>query len=145
MTTISHDNFVGIYDGVFTDEFCDNLIAHYEWCKTNNRTYGRPESEIYKKDESANLDPLTFGEISFARENAMNFLDEFNDKFWNVCYKDYLSQYSVLSEYTQHSIFTYKIQRTEPTGGYHIWHCEDSTAAFSKRVGVYILYLNDVE
>jgi hypothetical protein len=145
MTTISHDNFVGIYDGFFTDEFCDNLIAHYEWCKTNNKTYGRSEAESLKKDESLNVNPSNLNEIAFVRENAMEYLEEFNDKFWNVCYKDYISQYSVLAEYTQHSIYTYKVQRTDPAGGYHIWHCEDGSTAFSRRVGVYILYLNDVE
>jgi len=145
MTTIAHDNFVGIYDGFFSDEFCDNLIAHFEWCRTNNKTYGRPDIESYKKDDSLNVNPTNLNEIAFVRENAMEYLEEFNDKFWNVCYKDYLTQYSVLGEYTQHSIFTYKLQRTDPAGGYHLWHCEDGSMAFSRRCGVYILYLNDVE
>jgi hypothetical protein len=29
-------------------------------------------------------------------------------------------------------------------GGYHIWHSEDGDKNFAFRVGVYILYLNDV-
>ena len=43
------------------------------------------------------------------------------------------------------TIYSYKIQRTDPTGGYHVWHSEDGGKHFALRVGVYLLYLNDVE
>jgi len=142
---MSIDNFIGIYDGVFSDKFCDDLVAHYEWCKANNKTYGRDCVESLKKDDALNINPTNFNEIAFTQENAGGYLSEFNDKFWNVCYKEYLNQYSVLASYANHTIYTYKIQRTDPAGGYHIWHCEDMTTAFSRRIGVYILYLNDVE
>jgi len=145
MTKITHDNFVGIYDGFFSEEFCDNLIEHFEWCDKNNKTYARGESENRKKDQSICLNPTKFQEIEFMSENIKGFVDEFNDKFWNVCYKDYLEQYSSLADYEKHTIYSYKIQKTEPAGGYHIWHCEDGAINFSRRVGVYILYLNDVE
>lgn len=141
---VVHDGFVGIYDGFFSDAFCDNLISYFDWCRTNNRTFQRPEAERVKKDDSTALNPVNLEEIKFAAENLGQFIQEFNSVFWDTCYKDYLEQYSVLANYERHMIYTYKVQKTSPGGGYHIWHAEDGELCHSRRVGVYILYLNDV-
>lgn len=141
----TYENFVGIYDGYFSDQFCDNLIEHFHWCQKNNRAYKRPEDEKFKKDDAANLEPNVIEEINFMFPQVQGYIQEFNDKFWNECYADYLSKYSTLKDYDQHTIYTYKVQKTEPSGGYHVWHSEDGTMQFSRRIGVYILYLNDVE
>lgn len=141
----NYDTFIGIYDGVFSDKFCDDLIAYYQWCRKNNRTFDRPENEMVKKDNSCTLNPSTVEEINFDHPNIQNFVGEFNSAFWDVCYTDYRKHFSVLDQYDRHTIYSYKIQCTQPGGGYHIWHCEDGAINFSRRVGVYILYLNDVE
>jgi len=145
MSTISYDKFIGVYTDFFSEKFCDELIAHYEWCRLNNKTYVRGDSEIYKKDEAHNLNPLNFDEIAFTYDNASGYIAEFNNIFWNVCYKDYRKQYSVMDTYRAHTIYTYKVQKTEPAGGYHLWHFENESPEYSRRIGVYILYLNDVE
>jgi hypothetical protein len=143
--TMQYDNFIGIYDNAFSDKQCDDLIQHFEWCNNNNRSYNRPESESVKKDTSCNLNPTNACEIGFSNANIEHMLSEFNNQFWNVCYKDYLDKYSVLADYGAHTIYSYKIQKTLPSGGYHVWHCEDAIPLMSRRVGVYILYLNDIE
>jgi hypothetical protein len=145
MQSIEHDSFVGIYDGFFTDEFSDNLIKHFDWCQSNNRSWKRHEKESLKKDDSVCLNITSEQEIAFSYPNISGYIQEFNDVFWNTCYKDYVDQYSVLGGYNNHTIFTYKIQKTEPAGGYHVWHSEDGERSHSSRVGVYILYLNDVD
>jgi hypothetical protein len=139
----SYDNFVGVYDGAFSIDFCDKLIEHFNWCQNNNRTYARANHEIIKKDESCNLNP-TSNEINFSFPHIQHLLQEFNTSFWDVCYKDYTNNYSDLNNYQNHTIYTYKIQKTMPSGGYHLWHSEDGDKTFSTRIGVYILYLNDV-
>lgn len=141
----SYDNFVGVYDGAFSDAYCDSLIEYFDWCNKQNRSFGRTEAERLKKDESALLNPVSQQTISFTTPNITMYINEFNQGFWDTCYKEYRDKYSVLSDYDNHTIYTYKIQRTEPTGGYHIWHSEDGSKEFSRRTGVYILYLNDVE
>jgi hypothetical protein len=145
MKKIIHENFVGVYEEYLSDKFCDDLVEYFEWCNKNNKTFQRPESESIKKDNSTCLNPLCVEEINFSFPNIQNFLGEFNDVFWDICYKDYIEKYSVLADYDKHTIYSYKIQKTQPAGGYHIWHCEDASIQFSQRVGVYILYLNDVE
>lgn len=139
-----YENFVGIYDDLFTDKFCDDLIEYFEWCQKNNRTFSRPEEEHIKKDDSTALNPASISEINFSYPNIQGFVGEFNDKFWNEAYKEYLAKYSILSDYDRHTIYTYKLQKTLPAGGYHIWHSEDGAKNFAFRIGVYILYLNDV-
>jgi hypothetical protein len=141
----SYDNFVGVYDGAFSDAYCNSLIEYFDWCSKQNRVFGRQESERLKKDESALLNPVSQQTLNFATPNITMYINEFNAGFWDTCYKEYREKYSVLSDYDNHTIYTYKIQRTEPSGGYHIWHSEDGSKEFSRRVGVYILYLNDVE
>lgn len=140
----TYQNFVGVYDELFTDKFCDDLIVYFEWCQKNNRTFPRQENESVKKDDSTALNPLNITEINFAYPNIQGFIEEFNDKFWNEAYQEYIQQYSVLSDYEQHTIYTYKIQKTLPCGGYHVWHSEDSGKLFACRTGVYILFLNDI-
>lgn len=143
--SIHYDNFVGVYDGFFSNQFCDGVVEYFEWCQKNNKTFNREERESIKKDSSTSLNPLSVEEINFAYPNVAGYLTEFNDIFWNVCYKDYMAQYSVLSDYDRHTIYTYKVQKTVPSGGYHVWHSEDGSKNFAFRIGVYILYLNDVD
>ena len=142
---VSIDNFIGVYDNYFSDEFCDNLITHFEWSQRTNKTFQRPEAESVKNDESVCLNPGNIQEINFTWPNIQGYMDEFNHVFWNECYADYLGRFSVLANYDGHTVYTYKVQKTLPGGGYHIWHSEDGSKQMAQRVGVYILYLNDVE
>lgn len=142
---VEHDNFVGTYDGAFSKQYCENLISLFEWNNQNNRTYGRPEQESVKKDQSVNMNPSNQTEISFFTPQLSEYINEFNEGFWNKCYKDYTDTYSTINSYENHTIYTYKIQKTEPSGGYHVWHCEDAAKVMSRRIGVYILYLNEVD
>ena len=38
-----------------------------------------------------------------------------------------------------------KIQKTKPTEGYHVWHCEHDGRLFGSRLLLVMCYLNDVE
>ena len=145
MKQAKYENFIGIYDDYFTPEFCDQLIEYYEWSNKTNKTYERNNAEIVRSDISTNLNPSNVHEIHFNHPNVSGFLQDFNQIFWDECYADYIKTYSTLQDYSTHTIYSYKIQKTLPAQGYHVWHCEDGSISFSRRTGVYILYLNDVE
>tara|TARA_R110002126_G_scaffold222928_2_gene368002 strand:+ start:888 stop:1478 length:591 start_codon:yes stop_codon:yes gene_type:complete len=140
----TYENFIGVYENAFSAEYCDSLIAHYEWAAKNNRTFGRPEQERIKKDDSTVMNPITSHEIAFMNPNITTYVNEFNNGFWDNCYAEYLKEYSVLADYEKHTVCTYKIQKTLPTGGYHVWHCEEGSKEHAGRIGAYLLYLNDV-
>jgi hypothetical protein len=141
---IIDDDFVGIFDDYFSDQFCDGIIDLFEWRLENSKTFERTEQKHIKDDAATTLNPASIEQMSFGMDNVGSFLYEFNDVFWNQCYSEYTNKYSTLTDYSNHSIFTYKVQKTLPGQGYHVWHCEDCNNFYSKRIGVYILYLNDV-
>jgi hypothetical protein len=139
------NDFIGVYDDVFSPMYCDQLIDYYEWCNKNNRTWRREETESQKNDGATGLSPLNHSDIEFCSNNLGGYIDEFNRGFWDTCYADYIKQFSVLGGYDRHTIHSYKVQKTLPGEGYHIWHCENGEKHNNNRIGVYILYLNDVE
>lgn len=143
---VTHDSFIGIYENAFSAEYCDKIIAHFNWSAQNSRVWDRSETtERFKKDGACALNPTNPNEIAFTSQNLCSLVGEFNQIFWDQCYADYRNTYSVLNDYTRHTVYTYKVQKTQRAGGYHVWHCEDGSVDFSRRIGVYILYLNDVE
>ena len=42
-------------------------------------------------------------------------------------------------------IYDTKLQKTKPSEGYHLLHCENTSKANSDRILAFILYLNTVE
>jgi len=145
MNNLYNESFIRVYDKVIPTDTCQGIIKYFDWCQLNNKTFGRSESSSnYKKDQSTNLSPQNFWEINFASAHLQGYLKEFNQIFWDNCYKNYCSEFDTLNSYSRHTIYTYKVQKTLPRGGYHVWHCENGVMEFSRRIGVYILYLNDV-
>lgn len=142
---VHHEDFVAVYDNVVPPKFCNDVIKYYEWCANNNKTWGRPESSIDKKDQSTTLDAAHPEEIHFKQANCAWLIEEFNHYFWDICYKDYVDTYSILNTHERHTVYSYKVQKTLPGGGYHIWHCENGEYTHQGRIATYILYLNDVE
>ena len=88
--------------------------------------------------------PFNYWDIDFTWEHLGPYLKEFNEAFWDVCYKSYCDEFDTLNSVGQHTIFSYKVQKTLPGGGYHIWHCEQECIERSRRLGTYTLFLNDV-
>jgi hypothetical protein len=57
------------------------------------------------------------------------------------CYDDYTAQFSTLKDGRINGT-AMKMQRTDPGGGYHVWHGEQGNGEHAHRVLVYMLYLN---
>lgn len=139
---ISNDG-IAIVDGVYSEEYCNKLIAYFNWSQEHHGTWDRSleAKERTKNDEACTLEPK---EKLFGLDQSP-LITEFNRVFFDECYPAYVSRFSVLDGMSRHGIFTYKIQKTEPTQGYHVWHCEVDAYDRARRLGTYILYLNDVE
>lgn len=138
------EDFIREYPRAVSREFCRGIIDYFEWCENNNRTFKRTEAtKLSKDDTSTILNPNNFWEINFSAEHLSGYIEEFNRAFWDECYPAYVRDIDILNTIGSHTIFTYKVQKTIPSGGYHVWHCEHSRMQ-SNRLGTYILYLNDV-
>ena len=132
------EDFIRVYDDFVDQNYCEKIINYFEWCSTKNRTHGRTSSKIAKEDESLALNY----EMSFNRDN-LPYVQDFSEKFFDVAYREYVKEFPILDDFERHKIFTYKVQKTVPGSGYHVWHSESGSREFGTRIGVYILYLND--
>tara|TARA_B100001109_G_scaffold175922_1_gene143904 strand:- start:763 stop:1314 length:552 start_codon:yes stop_codon:yes gene_type:complete len=57
----------------------------------------------------------------------------------------YVKKYSGLVDASDPvSSWTCKLQRTDPGGGYHVWHCENGNFLYRDRVLTWMIYLNDI-
>ena len=140
---VQFDNFVGVFDGFFTSEYCQEMINYFEKLDAMGKTWQRDyTTETVKSDTAASLlDPKS---ISFSKDNLGEYFDVFTSTFWEQCYPLYAKEFSVLRNMAQQMIYTIKIQRTNPTEGYHIWHCEGGSRDMNPRVGVFLMYLNNI-
>lgn len=138
------EDFIGVYDGVFTPEYCNAAIRKMEKSFSLGFGHTRQDADDMDKHHKDDIQiyPHHFTDARAVLSDEMSL--EFNKKFWDVCYAEYLKKYSVLKELEKHTIYGIKMQKTIVGGGYHIWHSENSRAD-NNRLLAYIVYLNDVE
>jgi hypothetical protein len=139
---IEFKNYIGIYDGYITKQVCDDMITLFENKKKFNKTLTRIQSEntasLYKDDETLFL-------------NESNIEDWFPSQkliFFNfdIALKNYLEHTNINQLYSGSTLdyTVFRVQKTTPGKGYHIWHVEHSLES-SNRVLAFTIYLNDMD
>ena len=137
------EDFIRVYDNFVDDQYCNKIINFFEWCLENNRTFGRDNvSNLSKKDNALSLNTLSQISMSYSFDMASEYVRYFNSRFWDEAWPLFRKDFPVLNDFEKHTIVTYKIQKTLPSEGYHIWHSETGSLDFMSRFAVYILYLN---
>jgi len=147
------NNFIGCYDNVISKDSCQKIIQHFEKVKASELTYTRQNVgnnlRINKDNESYYLSNTS----SFVNESVDDIIsstdlwifDTLKDGI-NNCYQHYVDEYGILESMSKHSISgCVKIQKTKPSQGYHVWHCEHDGKRNGDRLLLVILYLNCVE
>ena len=149
---IEHKDYIGYYYDVYPEGYCQHLIDQFNLLKEkgvgSNRQQG-PESALKhtKDDYQIFINLLGHGLEPFKwvdEEKQSNPSDMFFEGLQR-CYDDYSEQYSMLKTHGSIIGSAMKMQRTDPGGGYHIWHSEQGNGAHANRVVVYSLYLNTIE
>lgn len=142
----SFSDFIGHFSNVYDDGFCNHMIEEFERLSSKGYAGSRKNLEgslsFQKKDESLFLNIKNLSLSSF---NNRNSLDVFFDGLQR-CFEEYTNEYDILKHINLTASHV-KMQKTPPGGGYHDWHCEQSSASDDQagRVLVYILYLNTIE
>lgn len=140
---IEHKDFIGIYRDVYPEGYCQHLVDEFERLTQNGAGNNRQNSEgaarHAKDDLQLGLNIGVHTVSSFESSSAVNVF--FNGL--QACYEDYTSRYSVLKDGRIHGT-AMKMQRTDPGGGYHVWHGEQGNGEHAYRVLVYMLYLNSL-
>lgn len=146
------EDFVEVIDDVLTEETCLNLIKSFEYADECGLSYQRSEAEqLVKKDTSLSFSEVAMdGILDVAPNNSIMFvINEINKPI-----SSYINKYNngiIGGEFVELRgglplIPTgYNLQRTRPSEGYHIWHCENSSLINKARCLSWILYLNDLE
>lgn len=135
------DNFIEVYKGAFSNEYCDNLIQCFKNAEESGLTVNRQDHDGAPK---INKEDLAFYIPSYPMQHASaSLMEEFTRVFWGECYKQYAEKYSILNTVAQHTAYSIKLQKTQPGQGYHVWHCESANRELSNRLLTWSVYLND--
>ena len=150
MNTPEFKDFIGIFPNVVPAITCEKLVEHYDYIEglgwTTNRKGFEKVRPIDKNNNYYMLNESKIHVPDFVISDLdHNFTKGFVDSFWG-CFQMYQEKYGVLDSVGRLG-FTgkFKIQKTSPSEGYHVWHSEQGDISSSSRVLLVILYLNDVE
>ena len=139
------ENFIGTFDNVFSNEYCQSIIDHFEKLNNFHRVKKRADvtGQPAIEQQTDVYHPLLENDSSFISSNEI-MLQEFNIKL-QECYKLYVKKYPIIETMARHRLnLDVKIQKTIPGEGYHVWHCEHNGVVNGKRMFLVILYLNEV-
>jgi len=137
-------DFIAVYSDVYPEGYCSNLIQNFERLKSEGAGADRKKSENadahVKKDYQINLNIGVHHALPFEDKDPVKLFFE----GLQGCYEHYTDTFSILKG-SKILATTMKMQRTDPGGGYHVWHAEQNNGNQSLRVLVYMLYLNTLE
>lgn len=139
-----YNGFIGIYDDVYPEGYCQHLISEFDRLEIAGVGSNRIQSEDVKRHVKDDY------QISMSLKghvlngfNGQSPVDIFFDGL-QACYEDYTSMFSSLANGKIRATVM-KVQKTRPGGGYHLWHGEQGNGEHASRVLVYMLYLNTLD
>lgn len=139
-----YNQFIGMYQDVYPDGFCNHLIDEFERLMSsgvcNNRQNAEGVTKTAKQDYHYFLNMKSHPMSPF---NNTNVLDIFWEGLQN-CFDAYVSEYDILKDYNIRCT-SVKMQKTAPGAGYHVWHSEQGPDDSAARCLVYAIYLNDID
>ena len=142
------DNFIGVFDNALSKEHCEELIKVYEDSVELNYAISRKDMGKEKIYQDNNL--VFVSSKSYVKDDI--FFDAVQpdvQQFVNlalISYEEYAKKYGVLTSLASHRFYdSVKIQKTKPSEGYHVWHCEHDERKNGSRLLLVMVYLNDVE
>jgi len=136
-----HNQLIGIYENVLPKEWCNDIIKIFE----NNKNFQRT-----RKDESSQVRLAHKQDVHLPPAHIPpHYIEYFYEVFKTKILSSYREQYPTFEQILEVSdtqIMDFKIQKTLPGEGYHIWHFENiKLGEHINRILAWIVYLNDVE
>jgi hypothetical protein len=140
---------VGIFPNAFTNEFCDKLIGLYHQAVDKNESYegftGYGVNHTVKKSVDWGLLGSNLPEsaecISIVHKTFIDYVGTYCASF---PHQDKIDRHYMFNADNYFEFF--QVTRYEKgSGHYGSWHCETSNYVMSRRIFVFLLYLNDVK
>jgi len=142
--TDNHEDFIRLYSDIYPEGYCEHLIAEFERLTQSGAGTNRQSSEGVARHRKDDLQlSFSIGVHTPAPFEGKSTVDMFFNGL-QICYDQYTTEFSTLKE-GRISGLAMKMQRTDPGGGYHIWHAEQNNGNHAQRVLVYSLYLNTLD
>jgi len=162
ITNATFDDFIGVWPNFVPKPFCEQAIQWFDHMMDDGAasSYVPEEWEKIEKEFGA-TDPDLFKE--FTADGSVQYLSNLNRKdqsvlanycndgftyqvnqFLKSCLMHYITEFGQLKNVPMMSSDV-KMQRTQPCGGYHQWHYENSAASHAQREITWMIYLNDVK
>jgi hypothetical protein len=136
-----YKDFIAVYRDVYPDGYCQHLIKEFDRLVGSGAGVNRQRGEGAPKHRKNDMQlELNFGVHTVAWFNEQPASKVFFDGL-QCCYDAYTEQFSILKD-GKITGTAMKMQRTDPGGGYHVWHGEQGNGVHAERVLVYMLYLN---
>jgi hypothetical protein len=137
------ENFIGVFEGAYSKEYCDLAIKYFEDMKEAGLTVNRQKNEKTTKIQKDDVQLFAHDEVTIV--HTKEFARIFNEVFWNEVYSVYVDTFDVLKHAGEHSNYSFKMQKTCIGQGYHVWHFENDSRRSANRLFAWMLYLNDVD
>lgn len=136
MTKIKDLSFISAYKNLAPDDYCDRMIKAFDNLEKNTSAWSGSDAngKGQRKDFSFFFDNETNDVMDLAQETY---------DILNMGLKKYVQDYPSLEPMHYYSK-AIKVQRTPPKGGFHVWHCEQSTGEAATRILTWTIYLNDM-
>ena len=133
-----------LFQGFFSNEFCQDCIETFHLCEEKGLAFSR-------QDHVEGPSPLSIEDkavpILNIPSSSLPRTTELQDIFHNEIIPEFFNKYPIQDQYRYGiNIGGAKLQKTEPSQGYHVWHMEHSGQMDSYRsICAWGLFLNDVE
>lgn len=140
LTKSDFTDFIGVWDNFVPAYLCEQLINHFEETIT---TSSYTDVTVADGQDQFPEKRLGRSDTSILINQTDTSLSANVNQYLQACVLHYIDKYSQL-KYCKMMSSDLKMQRTEPEGGYHVWHYENSDYYCMNRELVWILYLNDM-
>jgi len=135
---IMHNQFIGTYENVLSEENCKNIIKLFEE-DLKNKIDSNGDTQFFR-DKMERYDYQKFYPSSDKPNKIVSVINDALDK----CIALYAEEFWIVKQLKATSL-DIKLQKTPPRGGYHVWHCEQGSQKVAQnRAIVWTVYLNDI-
>ena len=138
------EDFIRIWENTVPKNICTRAIETFEQIITtpeykasiiNNNTQFT-DTNLGRKDIA-----IFLGDKLYQQFELCNMLLD----YLHNALLEYIEEFGQLKSLTLNNRYEFKLQRTMPMGGYHVWHCETNAGEDSySRELVWMIYLNDM-
>lgn len=136
------NDFIGVWENHMPPAVCNKIIKYFDDIMGDSDLSSKVD--IMNGVDQFSAKNLGRKDTSFLVNYHDSYLTAEINQYLQACLLSYIKEYGQL-ENSPIVSSDIKMQKTSPSGGYHVWHYENSHWNFAQREMVWSLYLNTVD